>query len=37
MMKSLLQELGWAVVFSGLMLLVLFFGSSGPQFIYAMF
>ncbi len=37
MSKSLLREFAWAFVFLGMALLLIFFGSGGPQFIYAMF
>jgi hypothetical protein len=37
-MKNILfREFGWAIGAALLLLLVLFFGSKGPQFIYAMF
>lgn len=36
-MKNLIYEFGLALAYSALLLLLLFFGSQGPQFIYAMF
>ena len=37
MKNKLLKEFGWALFFSGLMILLVLFGSKGPQFIYALF
>ena len=37
MKKRLLKEFGLALFFSGLVVLVILFGSKGPQFIYALF
>lgn len=37
MKHQLMREFGWALTYTALVLFVLFLGSAGPQFVYAMF